>query len=341
MGVPVSKLINFEEKVRHSRNKWVIVILANEYSYSRAAEYVIHNFHIMDRVSGEVDFYMPGYYSKAPLCKLFWDDDICEDFSRKYSDGYIGFRIEEFKSFIRQLRSLHPDPFDSYEKYIDERCSLVLVPLESGKPMYKWLRVFDLDCILSCGNSVDSFLYTLFDCIKSDDIWRVQSEYERYTTRFDAGGRNDRVSSIIGDIERCIRWSLQEEFYFISYSSRNIMLAQYLKQKLNECKKRVWIAPDCIPQGREYGLVIPTVLKFAKTFVLLLTRDSAESHWVKTELDIAINNGVKIKIVLAGGYTLDDMKNDVELCFYLNRIQVQYHLETFESPISLAAFLEE
>ena len=119
------------------------------------------------------------------------------------------------------------------------------------------------------------------------------------------------------------------------------MLAQYLKQKLNECKKRVWIAPDCIPQGREYGLVIPTVLKFAKTFVLLLTRDSAESRWVKSELDTAINNGVKIKIVLAEGYTLDDMKNDEELCFYLNRVQVQYHLEAFESPISFATFLEE
>ena len=106
-------------------------------------------------------------------------------------------------------------------------------------------------------------------------------------------------------------------------------MAEYLKREMQSRGKNVWIAPDGIPQGREYSLVIPTTLKLAKTFILLLTPDSASSHWVKRELDIAISNGpdTKVKVILADGFTIDDIRKDNELYFYLNRVQVKYEYD--------------
>lgn len=61
------------------------------------------------------------------------------------------------------------------------------------------------------------------------------------------------VQNIIIDMNRCLHWDIsEEEFYFISYSSRNVMQAETLKRLLQDNNIHVWIAPDGIPQGREY-----------------------------------------------------------------------------------------
>jgi hypothetical protein len=63
-----------------------------------------------------------------------------------------------------------------------------------------------------------------------------------------------------------------------------------------------------------------------------------------TELDIAINNGpaTKVKIVLAEGYTINDIKRDNELYFYLNLVQIRYqYTDLIKDPHLLTRFLEE
>ena len=102
------------------------------------------------------------------------------------------------------------------------------------------------------------------------------------------------------------------------------MKANLLKQYIEKEGYHVWMAPDGIPQGTEYSQMIPTALKFASHFVLLLTPASAESGWVRRELDMAINYGAKIKVVLGDGFTIKDMRRDDELRFFLNRVQIRY-----------------
>ena len=60
--------------------------------------------------------------------------------------------------------------------------------------------------------------------------------------------------------------------------------------------------------------------------MLLLTPESANSRWVIRELDIAISNetNTKVRVLLAGGYSVDDIRKNHELNFYLNRVQVKY-----------------
>lgn len=156
---------------------------------------------------------------------------------------------------------------------------------------------------------------------------------------------NPQENPIIKDMNRCIDWNIcEEDFYFVSYSSKNIRQAKTLKRMLQDKNIHVWIAPYCIPQGREYPLVIPTALKLAKTFVLLLTPDSAKSQWVRRELAIAISNSVntKVKVILSEGFTVSDIRNDNELEFLLDRVQIKYeYSDLIHSSDMLYSFISE
>lgn len=161
--------------------------------------------------------------------------------------------------------------------------------------------------------------------------------------------RNDEkyeiiINNVIVDMEKRLQWSLKEEYFFISYSSKNVLKATMIGKLLQERGKHVWIAPDGIPQGREYSLVVPTALRMAKHFVLLLTPDSARSNWVKRELDIAVSNdaNTRIKVLLADGFRIDDIRRDNELMFYLNRVQVKFEYdEVTRNANAMEKFISE
>jgi hypothetical protein len=77
---------------------------------------------------------------------------------------------------------------------------------------------------------------------------------------------------------------------------------------------------------------------------LLLTPESACSNWVKRELDIAISNeaNTRVKVLLADGYRIDDIRKDNELMFYLNRVQIKYEYEdVIRNPDMLDRFISE
>ena len=106
------------------------------------------------------------------------------------------------------------------------------------------------------------------------------------------------------------------------------MKAELIRRMLQEQGVNVWIAPDGIPQGRDYSMIIPTTLKYAKIFVLILTENSATSKWVSREIEAAINNGsTLLKIILADGFQLEQLNNYPDIGFYLNKVQVSYRYE--------------
>lgn len=365
MGCPINSIEQLENGLRYRKQKMVVVILASANSDSRATDFVLRNFHEMDILSDEVDFYLPGYginqYNKTPIPEttINW---IIEDSKRQFPDfhynhirsilnseydiarcidsprlGRIVFNVAEFTDFVleftRRIDGFH---------YLGG-CQMVLIrPTYEGSPNYDEARVYDLDNIINSqsGLSLDSFLFRTFQAIrngsfetirqfrnpllrkifthnklsKSAIIHEIDDLYNDATRWHDTERYYDRiVQNIIIDMNRCLHWDIcEEEFYFISYSSRNVMQAETLKRLFQGINIHVWIAPDGIPQGREYPLVIPTALKLAKTFVLLLTPDSAKSQWVRRELAIAISNSVntKVKVILSEEFTVSDIRND-------------------------------
>ena len=397
MGCPVNSIRAMEDGLRYRRQKMVIVILASANSDSRAVNFVLRNFHEMDLLSDDVDFYLPGYginkYNRHLPRDYKPTEWMLEEAERNFPDfherrrfllglqntrlqvidsprlGPIIFNVAEFTDFVleftRRIDGFH---------YLGG-CQMVLLrPTYEGTPNYDEARVYDLDNIINSqsGLSLDSFLFRTFQAIRSGSfetirqfrnpllrkifthnklskstiIHEIDDLYDKATRYHDTEGHyNFIVQNIIKDMNRCLHWDIsEEEFYFISYSSRNVMQAETLKRLLQDNNIHVWIAPDGIPQGREYPLVIPTALKLAKIFVLLLTPDSAKSQWVRRELAIAIGNSVntKVKVILSEGFTVSDIRNDNELEFLLDRVQVKYeYSDLIHSSDMLYSFISE
>jgi len=359
MGIPVRSIKSFEDGIRwRSNNDWTLIILANAHSDSRAVKFVIENFHIMDTLSRDVDFYMPGYrldassFERMAMNESWYLEQETVEFDdshidRMHSDviisprlGRISFNDAEFADFVLELtRRKRGYAYWGY-------CQMILLPItKQRKPDYNTAVVFDLDNIIDTPNgpSLDAFFHNTFNIIRmrphnttlerfflGKNIFVIKEVTKLYQEATSNGSDHARyeivIHNVLLDMERCLKWSLQEEYFFISYSSRNIMMATMLRDLMQQHGLYVWMAPDGIPQGREYSLIIPTALRFAKSFVLLLTPESANSRWVKRELDIAISNetNTKVRVLLAGGYTVDDIRKDHELNFFLNRVQVKY-----------------
>ena len=396
MGCPVNSIQAMEEGLRYRRQKLVVIILASANSDSRAVDFILRNFHEMDIISDDVDFYMPGYGINKGVGDIEeterMNNDLFPDFhykrsrfwslltrsypSCRYIDsprlGKIVFNLAEFTDFVleftRRIKGFH---------YLGG-CQMILIPpLENGKPNYNQSSVYDLDAVIGSqyGSSLDSFLHRTFQIIRDADnyvdsiyhrnpilrslfgstvnniqsnsiVSKIDSMYHESTRMRDLEeGYEIVINRIIVEMNRCLQWNIVEEnFYFISYSSRNVMQAETIKRLLQQQNIHVWIAPDGIPQGREYPIVIPTALKLAKVFVLLLTPDSARLQWVRRELAIAIGNGAntKVKVLLSEGVTISDIRADNELEFLLDRVQVKFdYSDVVHSQEVLDKFIRE
>lgn len=74
---------------------------------------------------------------------------------------------------------------------------------------------------------------------------------------------------------------------FVSYSSRDAYLADFLVSRLEKAGIRCWIAPRDIPIGSHYADVIPPAIRTCTAFVLMLSEASQNSSWVKSEVEFA------------------------------------------------------
>ena len=76
---------------------------------------------------------------------------------------------------------------------------------------------------------------------------------------------------------------------FISYSHYDKKIADALCHYLEEANIKCWIAPRDINSGEEYGEVIEKAICNSKIFLLLYSKYSSASPWVKGELNIAFS----------------------------------------------------
>jgi len=76
---------------------------------------------------------------------------------------------------------------------------------------------------------------------------------------------------------------------FISYSSKDRPIANQLVTQIEKAGFACWIAPRNIEGGAEYSEVIEKAILHCKIFLLIFSEDSANSSWVKSELNIAFS----------------------------------------------------
>lgn len=81
-----------------------------------------------------------------------------------------------------------------------------------------------------------------------------------------------------------------DKYVFISYSSKDRIIASKLRDLLEANGVKSWIAPDSIPVGADYTEVIVDAIEGSSGVVLLLSENSQTSKWIPKELDIAITS---------------------------------------------------
>lgn len=183
--------------------------------------------------------------------------------------------------------------------------------------------------IKDAANKISQRIKLIYDfMVVNASIRDVDCLYAEATTKTEQVSRSDMVKKLVQDIEHHLQWKLSDNFFFISYSNKDKLKAELIREKLQKHGAHVWIAPDGIPQGRDYASVIPTTLQMTKNFVLILTEHSAMSKWVLREIDAAINNSnTLLRIILADNFTMEELAEYNNLKFYLNNIQISFRYE--------------
>ena len=81
----------------------------------------------------------------------------------------------------------------------------------------------------------------------------------------------------------------KERDIFISYSSKNLEVAEDIREYLEQNGFSWWMAPYCIAGGNDYAEEIMDGISVCKVFLLVLTEEAQLSPYVRRELECAIN----------------------------------------------------
>ena len=99
---------------------------------------------------------------------------------------------------------------------------------------------------------------------------------------------------------------------FISYSSKNVVVANSVCDYLESNGMKCWIAPRNVTGGKLYGEEIVDGINESQVFLLLYSEYSNLSKHVLSELDTAFNAG---KVIVP--FKLDDSKMSNAMSYYL------------------------
>lgn len=107
---------------------------------------------------------------------------------------------------------------------------------------------------------------------------------------------------------------LKEFDVFVSYSNEDLAQAEHIRNVLQVNGLRCWFAPRNIGPG-DFTEVIPKAMRKCKSFVLVLSKASQASPWVRMEVDYAIDQLLPIFPMALEQFEMNDKFN-----FMLSRI---------------------
>lgn len=96
---------------------------------------------------------------------------------------------------------------------------------------------------------------------------------------------------------------------FISYSTKELDMAEMVRNVLEKNDIPCWMAPRDIPGGSNYSKEIPAAIRGCQVFVLILSENAQSSQWVLRELDMAVNCGKVILPFMLENCPLNDEFN--------------------------------
>jgi len=112
---------------------------------------------------------------------------------------------------------------------------------------------------------------------------------------------------------------------FISHSSKDKVMADAICAGLEARGIRCWIAPRDIVAGQNYAGQIYKAITNCKSFVLLLSENSADSSHVLREVEIAVEGGAVIV-----PFRIQEVAISDDLKYYLNKV---HWLDALTPPV--------
>lgn len=349
-----------------SKIRYYLLLTANPLSDSKAAEKIFKTITRLDILSRDLKIFMPGFHTKDGSTKDSKEQSSeiissFEEYNKTNHDDYHGkspiyhtycesagdmyFNDTDFAQFMLDLE----DKSSNFE-YLG-RTELVMIPTESGSILYDRLCSFNLEPFIEGSNhakcSVEEFILSVIRLILRDSrneslelLAAIKDLYEKKLELHEEEGTTKITIRIDTQILEHMKWRENDEIFFISYSTKDEFDAFALKVLLEKKGKHVWIAPDGIPSGFDYAVAIPAALRITTRFVVLLSHNSANSGWVRREIDRAINEKKRIDGIYLDGFTIDDVNKYDHLSFLLANVQLRYNItELFNKNELLLDFL--
>ncbi len=101
---------------------------------------------------------------------------------------------------------------------------------------------------------------------------------------------------------------------FISYSTKDKIIADAVCARLEESKIRVWIAPRDVPAGANFAESIINAIDTSKVFVLIWSANTNTSEHILTELNQAFDQGITII-----PFRIQDVQPTSAMRYYIGR----------------------
>ncbi len=121
---------------------------------------------------------------------------------------------------------------------------------------------------------------------------------------------------------------MSDKDVFISYSSKNINIAQAVVEDFESHNIKCWYAPRDVEPGKEWVSAITEALEKTKILVLIYTEESNESRQVMNEIALQFNANKPIV-----PFRISDVAMSREIGYYLTRV---HWFDATDKPLSKA-----
>lgn len=276
----------------HGREQyWYYVILLNPRDLSPAGRILIENLDYFDLDSGEkVVYFIPGFLNNiygglmSGILSFFKFSDIFH--IKNYGD--VQFYIKDFVDSVHKLE-MHNE---IHWRYSGE-CELLLFNLDDRKTIIpEDFYSYNLDDIIRNGRNISSFIRETIN-IGRDAIdkrtakRRLDEIFARLIMPDVNSGIDNRYFRGFDFLRE--RGFVENNYYFISYSSKDYGLVNKIRELIEKAGIQCWMAPRDIPNGTNYAHIIELSIRNAEKFILMLSESSIWSVWVEKELQRAIH----------------------------------------------------
>ena len=143
---------------------------------------------------------------------------------------------------------------------------------------------------LSCVKGLETIRHTGRSIIGIETIYRSQGRIPEVFLR--RAGVPDNFIEYMGSLTRK---TLEYYSCFISYSTKDQAFAERLYADLQANGVRSWFAPHHVQSGKKLHEQIDAAIRLHERLLLILSPDSIDSEWVKTEIATAREREVKEK----------------------------------------------